>query len=365
MKSGERKKHIFMTVVSAKNILIRLLALAMLLFLGWAMSKVTEGILKDKSKDVYKSQLGIHTTHTTSVFSAFKLPDISYGKIMSLNFPFMENKKEIKKKPAPILTNTVTPQKNPNPVTMPFEERSIVSQNLSLTNATSYKPDTGALLESETDYNATGDNAKVLIVHTHGCETYSTPQGAALGENGSYRTTDTKKNVTKVGEVLAQKLRKKGINVIHDKTLCDYPEYNKSYMTSLSLIEKILKENPSIEFVFDIHRDAIESKEGLPTKLTCTIDQKKCAQAMIVCGTDSMLEHKNWEKNLILGLKLQNQLEKDFPGLMRPLNLREERFNMHLTNGSLIIEIGTHANTLEEAQLCAGYLAEGIAKVIG
>jgi len=90
-----------------------------------------------------------------------------------------------------------------------------------------------------------------------------------------------------------------------------------------------------------------------------------CAQAMIVCGTDSMgLYHPSWKDNLTLGLKIQKSLEEKYPGFMRPLNLRKERFNMHMTPGSLIFEIGTHANTLEEAKNAALIVVEGILEVL-
>ena len=152
---------------------------------------------------------------------------------------------------------------------------------------------------------------------------------------------------------------------MHDKTLCDYPAYNNSYVKSLEVIENYLLKYPSIEFVFDIHRDAIADEEGNPTKLTCKISNEVVAQAMIVCGTDAMgLENPNWQENLILALKIQKNLEQKYPGFMRPINLRKERFNMHKTKGSLLFEVGTHGNTIEEAQKAARYLAEGIAKVI-
>ena len=34
---------------------------------------------------------------------------------------------------------------------------------------------------------------------------------------------------------------------------------------------------------------------------------------------------------------------------MRSINLRKQRFNLHLTSGSMLLEVGTSGNTLEEA----------------
>lgn len=244
-------------------------------------------------------------------------------------------------------------------------QKSIVSQNLSIINTTSYKVDAPALASADIKYDATGDSPKILIMHTHACETYSDENGVAIGDNGGYRTVDNSKNVTAIGETIYEKLRESGLSVIHDKTLCDSPTYNASYKKALGLIDWYTNKYPSIEFVFDIHRDAITDKDSAPVKLLYEQSPVPCAQAMIVCGTDSMgLYHPGWKDNLTLGLKIQKALEEKYPGFMRPLNLRKERFNMHMTPGSLIFEIGTHANTLEEAKNAALIVVEGILDVL-
>ena len=85
---------------------------------------------------------------------------------------------------------------------------------------------------------------------------------------------------------------------------------------------------------------------------------------MLVCGTDQNLENPNWRKNLAFALKIQQYFESEYPTFMRPLNLRSERFNMHLTTGSLLIEIGTNSNTMDEALASARCLGKGLGKVI-
>ena len=86
---------------------------------------------------------------------------------------------------------------------------------------------------------------------------------------------------------------------------------------------------------------------------------------MIVSGSDQLgLPNPHWEENLSLALKIQKSLDDKYPGLMRPVNLRTERFNMHMTYGSLIFEIGTHGNTLDEALASIKYLADGIEEVL-
>ncbi len=254
-----------------------------------------------------------------------------------------------------------TPNKNK---TNPYQ-KTIASQNLDIINATDYEIDAHLLSDTPRQYNTSGDKPSVLVMHTHGCETYTGKSAAGLGDGGTYRTTDTGKSIVRIGEILSDELNKKGIFTIHDKTLCDYPSYNLAYKTAMGLNDWYLNHYPSISFIFDIHRDAIAESDGAPVKLTTEIDGETYAQAMIVCGTDKLgLEHPYWKDNLILALKIQKVMEERYPTLMRPVNIREERFNMHQTRGSLIFEIGTHGNTMEEAERCIRLLAEGIGEVL-
>ena len=244
-------------------------------------------------------------------------------------------------------------------------EKNIASTNLEIKNETGYSVDALSLSNEKRIYDISGKDAKILIIHTHACETYSDKSGKGIGTNKSYRTTDTTKNMVSIGERMAEIFEENNIAVIHDKTLCDYPAYNSSYVKSLGVIEWYLERYPEIDFVFDIHRDAIEDKDGCAVKLITDINGKQTAQAMIVCGTDAMgLSNPFWKDNLIFALKIQKTLEEMHPGFMRPLNLRKERFNMHKTKGSLLFEIGTHGNTQLEALRSAEILAEGIAKTL-
>ncbi|MBQ4629605.1 MAG: stage II sporulation protein P [Clostridia bacterium] len=372
MKRKKGKKHTIFAISINKKMCAAILAGVAVLCVGMLCAKLFDKMPKSKSTAFFELSIGLGTNREEFDLPSVNAPDVTLNDILAFGMPIFKREeksvdiaKASAKSEVQTLNNkfkTEKPLLNLN--SNKTSEKSIVSENLMITNATSHKPDVQTLVSRDVSYDAKGESPKVLIMHTHGCETYSSKFGKGLGEEGSFRTKDTTCNVTAVGEVIADKLKSAGINVIHDKTLCDYPEYNESYKVSLEVIENYLEKYPTIEFVFDIHRDAIESSDGKPTKLTCTVDGRKCAQAMIVCGTDAMLEHPNWQENLTLALKIQKQLETDYPGLMRPVNLREERFNMHKTTGSLIFEIGTHGNTLEEAKQSAEYVSEGIAKIL-
>lgn len=74
------------------------------------------------------------------------------------------------------------------------------------------------------------------------------------------------------------------------------------------------------------------------------------SQVMLLVGTNaSGLYHPYWEENLRLAVYLQDAVNAAHPTLMRPITLVNERYNQHLTRGSLIIEVGSSGNTLQEA----------------
>ena len=246
-----------------------------------------------------------------------------------------------------------------------ISDQSNTSNTLEIKNETEYTVDVKSLIKSPLKIKLDGKNPEILIVHTHGTESYTQSVKYNYSKEDNSRCRDTKYNVVRVGDELENKLKKYGLNVIHDKTLNDYPSYNSSYEKTLGVIESYLKKYPTIKCVFDIHRDALEREDGTKIKFTTNIKNEKVSQVMIVCGSDGLgLSNPNWQENLGFALKIQEYLNNKYPGLMRPLNLRKERFNMHKTTGSLIFEVGTHGNTLDEALASCKYLAEGIAKTL-
>lgn len=226
---------------------------------------------------------------------------------------------------------------------------------LELRNETGYTVDLGQLPALP---QLSGEPV-VLIMHTHGSEGYTDP------ELEGYRTQAEERSVLAVGETIKEGLEEAGIQVIHDKTLCDYPEYTGAYNRSRSVIEKNLAEHPEITLVLDIHRDAVENPDGTQMRMGCTLERGEAAQLMLVVGTDAGgLEHPGWQVNLSLGAILQMRLSEKYPDFMRPLNLRTERFNQDLAPMTLLVEVGASGNTLEEAKVAAEVFAEAISQVL-
>lgn len=241
-------------------------------------------------------------------------------------------------------------------------ERQNSSQNLDIKNETNYKVDVQSILSEKPSFENAYPNPLVLIVHTHSSEAYHSNGEFELSDTD--RTQDENFNVIRVGSELKKILENKGIGVIHDKTVHDYPSYTNSYINTLKTINKNLEKYPSLQIVFDLHRDALGTEDE-KVKFTCEINGETAAQIMLVCGTDSMgLEFDSWEDNLRFAMQIQDRLERCYPNLARPINLRKERFNMHATKGSLLVEVGTNGNTLSEAIVSIKYLGDTIGDVI-
>ena len=248
-------------------------------------------------------------------------------------------------------------------VVPPSDYKSRPSVNLEIINQTDYKVDIESMLCEMPDIDLSDkDNPQILIVHTHASESYSSDRDYELTDTD--RTQDLRFNMVRVGEELKKELSLRGYNVIHDKTIHDYPSYTSSYKRSQETIQGYLDKYPTICAVFDIHRDAISDNEGNRTGLVAYVGEEECAQIMTVCGSDkNNLQFDSWEENLRFAVKIQKYMEDKYPGLMRPINLRKERFNLHLTNGSLLFEIGTNGNSLKQAISSIKYLADGIDNV--
>lgn len=205
---------------------------------------------------------------------------------------------------------------------------------------------------------------QVLILHTHTTECYLDYDAGFYNHSDPTRTRDAAKNMVAVGEAIAKQLRDAGIGVIHDTTEHDYPQYNGAYSRSLETAQRIIKQNPTIVAVLDIHRDSIMRTENEKIKPTVTVNGKKAAQLMILTSVSNTksVPHPNWQQNLRFALQLQNRLNTTYEGLMRPLNLVDARYNQHLAPASMLLEVGSEVNTLEEALYAGELFGEQFAK---
>lgn len=230
----------------------------------------------------------------------------------------------------------------------------IKAANLSALSGT-YTQVNGTAVANATDYDVsdllnntvempvfTPGKPAILIYHTHTTECYRNADGIS-------NTADESRNVVAVGEAMKKIFEAAGYETIHITEVFNQPDFSGAYANSRAKVEQVLKENPTIQVVLDVHRDAISSN-GIDYYPVTEVEGKKAAQVMLVCGTDSKgLEHPNWRSNFTYALQLSRKMGELYGQLSRPVNLRRDRFNTHFTPHTLLLEVGSAANTLDQA----------------
>ncbi|MGI5936837.1 MAG: stage II sporulation protein P [Oscillospiraceae bacterium] len=224
-----------------------------------------------------------------------------------------------------------------------------ISGGLTISNDTGYEIDVEAIMSEPLTQKLPAEGPQVLIIHTHGSEAYTPDFQDSYIPTDNCRTEDINFNVVRVGAELAAELEKCGLNVIHDTNIYDYPSYTGSYNRSGQAIENYLAQYPGIAVIIDVHRDALGTGDVI-YKTVAAVQGECSSQVMLLVGTgENGLPHPNWRENLKLALYLQAAVNAKYQTLTRPVSLKKERYNQHLTTGSLILEVGSSGNTLQEA----------------
>ena len=198
------------------------------------------------------------------------------------------------------------------------------------------------LLSKDMRMQGGNDKPQILIYHTHSQEAF------ADSIPGDESTT-----IVGAGEKLAQLLREQyGYNVIHLTESFDEESRDYAYSNSLPVLEQLLEENPSIEVVIDLHRDAMPEDRRLVVEL----QGRPTAQFMFFNGLSrtarngplESLENPYLNDNLAFSFQMQTASNEYYPGIARRIYLKAYRYNLHLRPKSLLIELGAQNNTVEE-----------------
>ena len=241
-----------------------------------------------------------------------------------------------------------------------------IFENVCVKNTTETKSlDIENVLSEPLELSIDKSKPTVLIFHSHTSEGYEMIERDWYACDYVARSNDETRNIVRVGTEIADYLTKCGYTVIHDKTIHD-KSYNDSYPSSRKTVAKHLEEHPEIQIVLDIHRDSVIQNNGDKLKFINTIGGKKAAQLMIITGAEEgkVEDFPNWEYNLRFALQLQKKCATMFPGLMRPVLFSQRKYNMDMTRFSLLIEMGSEANTLEEACYSGRMLAVALASLM-
>lgn len=242
--------------------------------------------------------------------------------------------------------------------------------NVWIKNSTEKAIDIESLLNSSPDIDSfkSGDEQPiVLIYHTHSTESFINYDGDYYDTEWSGRSQDEQSNIIAVGEVIADKLRAAGIGVIHDTAVYDSPAYKGAYERSGQAIDQYLEQYPTIQVALDIHRDSMTRDDGTKISPIVEINGKNAAQIMIIagCENETSLPNPNWENNLIFAANLQNIIESKYQGLARPINFMVAQYNQHRSRNSLLIEIGTDSNNINEALYSGWLVGDCLTELLG
>lgn len=247
-----------------------------------------------------------------------------------------------------------------------FGDSGIKFENFFVSNKSNIDINIAQELSKKPDINIKKDGTpQVLIYHTHTCESYMDKDQGFYYESFYPRTEDKRYSVVRVGDAICEALSKAGYGSVHDTTCHDSPSFNGSYKRSAQTIDKNLAQYPSIQVTIDIHRDTIGNNERGKIKPTFKFGEKKAAQIMIMtgCDLDGSLEFPDWEYNLRLALRLQRSAETIYPGMTRAMFFGPVKYNMNKTHASLLIEVGTEVNTLNEAVRTGSFIGNALADV--
>lgn len=210
-------------------------------------------------------------------------------------------------------------------------EQSLSSRNVSKNEAKSYE---------------------VAIYHTHNAETYVPLDGKSKvdGKNGG---------VSLVGEEIVKVLAEAGIRAVHDLTVHDYPDFPRSYIKSEVTAQRLVRENPGLKVLIDLHRDA-----GLPKKETVRVGGEDVARIMLVVGNGERLTNPHWRENYAFAQSIAHRLEERYPGVLKAVRLKAGRYNQHVSPHAILVEVGSDKNTLAESLGAARCLANVLVELL-
>ena len=238
----------------------------------------------------------------------------------------------------------------------------VTGGGLYLYNRTDLSVDLAALAAASVEITLPERGPQILILHTHATEAYTQDGSDIYTPSDNARTLDEHYNMLRVGDEMERVFTELGLEVIHDRALYDYPQYNGAYSRSGEAIQSYLERYPSIQIVLDVHRDALVGEDGTVYKAATTIDGSKVAQVMLVLGSGE--GHPDWAKNLTLAAKIQKSMDTLYPTLARPMTMRGSVYNQNLAPGALLVEVGCHGNTLQEALGGARLFARAAGQVL-
>jgi len=207
---------------------------------------------------------------------------------------------------------------------------------------------------------------RVLIYHTHTYEAYlpdeNDPYPISGGNNR--RTQDETQNIVAVGARLAQRLREYGIDAVHDTTAFEPPKFGTAYLRSLDMLQNRLASGEAYDLIIDLHRDTYYAQRWTPAFVQ--IDQEDVSRILFLIGNGEagFSEKPNWSENKKRAEAIAEQLTQINPQLCTDIVVNDQRYNQHVSENAILIEMGHCENTLESVLKSADYLALAISEML-
>ncbi len=199
-----------------------------------------------------------------------------------------------------------------------------------------------------------GGKPLVGIYHTHTAESFIPTSGV------SHKPGGQRGDIVEVGAALVKQLEKNGIKSVHSTNIHDYPSFMKAYGPSEITARNMLTDYPSIQMLFDIHRDADKRENS-----TATVNGIEAARITLVVATGQQdLVQPHWQQNHAFAKLIDAKLNQHYPGLSRGIQLVEWRYNQHLHPRALLLEVGCQENSVEEAERSMEMLGNVLAEII-
>ena len=233
----------------------------------------------------------------------------------------------------------------------------IGEENIPTLNSNSNNKENVSVSSSEykNDIRLTKENPTMLIYHSHAGETYSdSPEGNYHSQN------NRDKSVLEVGTLLTEQLSKKGWGVAHSTKYHDYPDFTKSYASSLETVKSMLNTHKSINIAIDLHRDGRDLNTDADIqkeheRMSTTYKGEKVAKFFFVVG----MKNPNVDEVKALAEDITKFAQSKYPELVLPIVKRQYgKFNQYMAKNHMLIEIGSNGTSSDEAKASVKYVAE-------
>mgnify|MGYP003370868352 CR=1 FL=1 len=233
----------------------------------------------------------------------------------------------------------------------------IGEENIPTLNSNSNNKENISVASSEykNDIRLTKENPTMLIYHSHAGETYSdSPEGNYHSQN------NRDKSVLEVGTLLTEELSQKGWGVAHSTKYHDYPDFTKSYVSSLDTVKSMLNNHKNINIAIDLHRDGRDLKTDADIqkenkRMSTTYNGEKVAKFFFVVG----MKNPNLNEVKSLAEDITKFAKSKYPELVLPVvEHKYGKFNQYMAQNHMLIEIGSNGTSSEEAKASVKYIAE-------